>query len=417
MKSLFTFLLLTISVSIFAQSNYRPGYVVQSNGDTLKGFINYREWDKCPESIDFKSNPADEQISKFTPLNSKGFQVNGLDTYLTYNGPLSMNKTDFANLPDHADTTRKQATVFLKQLVTGKHVTLYYHNDNTKIRFLIAEGNGVPVELMYYSYYTESGAISRLDIYKGQLNILVSKLYPESTKLNRRVESTSYELSQLESLANEINDNTTGNKRSASRFFFGIALNSTNIQINNVNHIDNPQSLTYMSPKISAGIDIFGNKSVQKYMLRTELSFSYIKPRFNYREDPHFNIKTVSDIGYSFDQYTVTATPQLLVNIYNKTNFKLYLDGGIGLNYSAYSNHVLNIKYTNVYNTVTTSSTIDPYKLRPFWLTYPVQLGAVFNKIEVHLTYIAKLDYSPGASYGAARVGNQAINVGLKYLL
>ncbi|MDO3627918.1 hypothetical protein [Mucilaginibacter sp. BT774] len=417
MKRLVPFFLLIIHVSVFAQSNYRPGYVVQSNGDTLKGFINYREWDRCPESIDFKFNPSDKQPSQFTPVNSKGFRVNGLDAYLTYNGPLSLNETDLHNLPDHLDTTKRQGTVFLKQLVTGKYITLYYHNDEIKIRFFIAEGNNPPIELMYYKYYTEAGGINHLDIYKGQLSLLISKLYPGNARLTRRVESTNYELSQLESLANEINGNKPGSNRSASRFFFGVAFNSTRVQINNVNYIDNPQSLTYLSPKINAGIDVFGNKNVQKYILRTELSFSYIKPRFNYSEDPHFNIKTISDIGYSFDQYTITATPQLLVNLYNKTNFKFYLDGGIGLNCSAYSNQVLNIKYTNAFNTVTTSSTADPYKLQSFWLTYPVQIGAVFNKVEVHLTYIAKTDYAPGAGSGKTQVTNQAINVGLKYLL
>ena len=417
MKYFVTFLILTFQVSVFAQSNYRPGYVVQNNGDTLKGFINYREWDRCPEVIDFKSNSSDQKVSQFTPTTSKGFQISGLDAYLTYKGPISMNETDFHKLPDHLDTTKKQAAVFLKQLVTGRYVTLYYHNDATKIRFFISDGNNIPIELMYYSYNTDEGRINHLDIYKGQLNLLVSKFHPESSKLNRRVENTSYELSQLESLANEVNDNKTRGKRSASRYFFGAALNNTTVQINNVNYIDNPQSLTYLAPKISAGIDIFGNKNVQKYILRTELSFSYIKPRFNYSEDPQFNVKTISDVGYSFDQYTVTATPQLLVNVYNKTNFKLYLDGGIGLNCSAYSNHVLNIKYTNAFNTVTTSSTEKPYGLHSFWLTYPVQIGAVFNKIEVHFTFIAKSDYAPNSNSGAVSVSNQAINVGLKYLL
>lgn len=390
---------------------------MQSNGDTLKGFINYREWDKCPESIDFKYSPTDKQVSQFTPMNSKEFHINGLETYLTYKGLLSMNKTKFSDLPDHLDTTKKQAAVFLKQLVTGKYITLYYHSDDTKIRFLIAEGKSTPVELMYYEHYIDDGKISHSYIYKGQLKLLISKIYPENTKLDRKVESTAFQLNQLESLVNEINDNKAGSNRSSSRFFVGIAFNDTRIQINNVNYVDNPQSLTYLSPKISAGIDIFGNKKVQKYVLRTELSFSYIKPRFNYSEDPQFNIKTISDIGYSFDQYTITATPQLLVNIYNKTNFKLYIDAGIGGNCSAYSNHELNIKYTNIYNTVTTSSTENPYKLKSFWLTYPVQIGAAFNRMEVHLTYIKKSDYAPGPGTNALRASNQAINVGLKYLL
>ncbi|MDB5026006.1 MAG: hypothetical protein JWP78_3761 [Mucilaginibacter sp.] len=28
----------------YAQSNYKPGYVITLKGDTLPGFIDYREW-------------------------------------------------------------------------------------------------------------------------------------------------------------------------------------------------------------------------------------------------------------------------------------------------------------------------------------------------------------------------------------
>src|SRR5437879_3606317 len=116
MRSFYTLLIFLLPASIFAQSNYLPGYVLQNNGDTLKGYINYREWDQCPTSIDFKHNPGDKDISKFTPRDSKGFEVSGFETYVSYIGLLSMNRTNFNNLPNKPDTLRKPAAVFLKQI-------------------------------------------------------------------------------------------------------------------------------------------------------------------------------------------------------------------------------------------------------------------------------------------------------------
>ena len=37
-----------------AQSNYKPGYVVTSKGDTIHGFIDLQAWDSNPTAISFK---------------------------------------------------------------------------------------------------------------------------------------------------------------------------------------------------------------------------------------------------------------------------------------------------------------------------------------------------------------------------
>ena len=37
-----------------AQSNYQPGKVVTSSGDTLRGVIDYQAWTVNPETIFFK---------------------------------------------------------------------------------------------------------------------------------------------------------------------------------------------------------------------------------------------------------------------------------------------------------------------------------------------------------------------------
>ncbi|MEO6685431.1 MAG: hypothetical protein ABIN24_05675, partial [Dyadobacter sp.] len=65
---------LTFCQSVYAQKNYEPGYIVKANRDTLNGTIEYLNWSKNPEKINFKSgvNGA-EKIYGLAELSS--FQV------------------------------------------------------------------------------------------------------------------------------------------------------------------------------------------------------------------------------------------------------------------------------------------------------------------------------------------------------
>ena len=57
MKKLCITLLLFLPVSLFAQSNYKAGVIVNQKGDTIRGLINYKEWIQNPVTIDFKYQP------------------------------------------------------------------------------------------------------------------------------------------------------------------------------------------------------------------------------------------------------------------------------------------------------------------------------------------------------------------------
>ena len=49
------FFALTLPLCSLAQSNYTAGYVVTVKGDTLHGYIDFREWYINPSFIDFKT--------------------------------------------------------------------------------------------------------------------------------------------------------------------------------------------------------------------------------------------------------------------------------------------------------------------------------------------------------------------------
>lgn len=417
MKLYYTLLFVALPCIIFAQANYHEGYVIKNNGDTLRGFISRYEWEQNPRSIDFKQNQNDQNALSFDPKTIKEFQVAGAGTYVAYSGAISMDKNKFPDLPLGLDTNKKNGAIFLKQVTKGKYLTLFYHRDDIKTRFFIAETNTQPVELKYAQYYDTESQVVVKAFYKGQLIFYINKLMPNNEKLARKADDVKFDQADLEKIVSEINGGNNPVKKGAYfRFFVGGGLNS-----NKGHYRDNSKSIghftyegpiretdvfpqtiskysTTVSPRVNFGIDVFSNPDVQKLIFRTELSFSYNRPQFEYLA---FSYKADTNVYYtdSFNQYTTSITPQILLNLYNKDNFKIYIDGGIGLNFSAYSNTKL-------------PAGTD---LHSFWVNFPVQAGIAINrKLELSLSYAAPMIVANYYNY--FNVDSQIMSLGLKYL-
>ncbi|HEY4322620.1 MAG TPA: hypothetical protein VGN20_01505 [Mucilaginibacter sp.] len=412
MKVLCLFLITFFPAVIFAQSNYHAGYIVRTNGDTLKGYINYREWERSPRSIEFKVNKDDKQQFQFTPSTIKTFQITGLETYRSYTGVVSMNKTNFRDVPEGLDTTKKTDTIFLRQLATGKHLTLYRNEDDIKTRFFTATTNGSPVELRYYEYYNQYNQIANSAVYKGQLLIYINEFTPGNNKLIEMANNANYSEIDLEPFANEINNNgVTAKKKSSGRLFFGFAINKTITEVDNVNYIRTVKDNTTIAPRVSMGIDVFNNPNVQQLAFRIELSFTYVNPEFKY---PITVSGTQTNQVYSFTQYTAFMVPQILFNVYNKDNFKVYLDAGVAFNFSAYTGGNFTSQSSDP-DVVKAYSIQNIYKLQPLWTSFPFQAGVTLNKkIEICFTYVGYTAYTKYTSFYAS---NQTISLGVKFLL
>src|SRR3978361_210646 len=124
MKTLFYFLTIILPSIVLAQTNYRAAYAVKNNGDTLKGYMNYRGWRETPKSIDFKQTPASKEIIELNPKDIKYISFHGFDSYISYTGPLSTDKNSYPNLLNRLDTTMTNDVVFLKIVIPGEKVAL-----------------------------------------------------------------------------------------------------------------------------------------------------------------------------------------------------------------------------------------------------------------------------------------------------
>lgn len=391
-------LLSALPAAIFAQSNYHQGYVLKNTGDTLKGYIDYREWERTPKSIQFKENESDKNILEFDPQTIKAFGITNMEYYISYTGIISMDKTQFPDIPVGLDTNKMLKTIFLKKVTTGKHLTLYQQKDDTKSRFFISERNGPITELKYYQYYSDGSNVIESARYKGQLIYYINQFDANDKSLINFAARTQFIENNLKTIVDKINgEGSTVNSTRRSkefRLFAGVGVNYTQgLYDDTYYHL----SSATVFPKVNGGLDVFINPNVQQLILRAELSLSYNNPKLAM---PYGEV-------YSFSQYTLGITPQIVFNVYNKDALKVYIDGGLSFNFSAYSDNIISFAGT-------TAVEKSPYKLEPYWANFPLQAGIVVNKkLEFALTYTGAAAYT---KYADLSVANRTIGAGFKYL-
>ncbi|HEY4322623.1 MAG TPA: hypothetical protein VGN20_01520 [Mucilaginibacter sp.] len=412
MRVLCLFLITFFPTFIFAQSNYHAGYIIKNNGDTLKGYINYKEWERSPRSIEFKINKDAKQRLQFNPITIKGFEIAGIEAYISYIGVVTMNKTALRDLSNDLDTTKKTDTLFLKKLSTGKYLTIYSNTDEIKTRLFIAESDDAPVELRYYEYYNENRQIISSAFYKGQFLIYIDKFKRGNNKLINMVDNANYNAADLVTVVDKMNDNNTVvKKKSTNRLFAGFGVNNTTSQIGQTYYTTTQQNDVTISPQINLGIDFFSNANVQQLIFRVEAGFSYVNPKFKTLVPLVAGDQTYQ--VYSFNQYTASLTPQIIFNVYNKDDFKVFLGAGAAFNFSAYANNKFVIQSPDPL--VVLYYAQKPYKLDSSWANFPVQAGVTLNKkIEINFSYSGYEDYT---NYGNFYARNKTMSLGVKFFL
>ena len=389
MKYFYILLLLALPSIVFAQSNYHEGYVIKNNGDTLKGFIDYHEWDQNPISVDFEINKDDKQPKQFSPSLIKEFCITGMVTYFSYNGMISNDKNRFPDLNFFLDTSKVNGSIFLKEITTGSHLSLYTQVDGIKTRYFVAEENAVPVELKYNQYYTDRQDVIERAFFRGQLILYINKYIPGKTALISQAEETKFEDDRLENIIYKINGDsiakTNQSKQSKVRGYIGLGILNTKIQVDGTKF----HSISTL-PQINFGVDIFDNPDVQQHIIRVNGSLSFASAKIAY------GLSGSQNRILSFDQFTVGIAPQIIYNIYNRDNFKVYIDGGVGLNFSSYSH----------------DSDIPSTAFNSFWTNLPLQTGIVINK-----KWEASFTYAPYLKIADTGFTYQSFSLGVKLYL
>jgi len=397
-------LLLAIPMLSLAQSNYQKGFVVSSSLDTLKGYIDYKPKVNAVSSINFKQD-LNSASQSFTPTNAKGYGINGIYSFESFNVRISQGGTKTERLKVGIDTTSKRATVFLKVLQQGPNVTIYSYTDENKERFYI-KGNSSeePYELIKTRYLeaNNSSKVIGADRYKGQL-LFEMRSYNSGIDFHEsEFDDLDYTEAEMVKIGAVINKMKASVGRKSFRFFAGAGVGGSSVKYNGQNGLANAGAVSKISyaPSVNVGIDFAAKSLSERVIYRAELSL------FMGNDTKVTNGQYI----HSFDHTTLYLSPKVLYNFYNTEKIKVYVGVGVAANYSSYSNN-LSGKVVPVAMNADDFEKVN-VELKSTAFSYNFNFGISVKRLEFAAMYVPPYKVS---DYAGFNVLMGLLHAGIKY--
>lgn len=86
-KSTFIFLFTLFSITALSQGDFRQGYIIRNNGDSVAGWVDYRNAKRSERVCTFKSSPKAPK-EKLTPKDIKAYGIIGDRIYVVKTLPV-----------------------------------------------------------------------------------------------------------------------------------------------------------------------------------------------------------------------------------------------------------------------------------------------------------------------------------------
>lgn len=383
----------------YSQSNFKKGYIIDIQGDTLPGYINYKEQVRNPAAFSFKSLLDDKTVREITVHNAQKAVIEGYKSFERFKVSISMNEKDYNRLETNANPPDRTDTVFLAVVVKGDKASLYSYRDKLKDRFyVVVPSQGGPVELLTKEEM-QGNQVSTLRTYRRQLYQIAVDSHTSTPELVRWMESASYSRTSLKNIVskiNTVNEKESGAGIHGSRkgaFFAGAGLNFSSITYKgktliNANGLDNNGGPAYkdqtkttsVMPVVSLGYDLFFHPAVQRSFLRTEIRATAVRSETNslYKFSPPYTEELTN--RYKLLGVFLSLDPQFGYNLYNQNKLKIYATAGLSLRYSFYPSQTL-YQTSNKQGPGYTEKIEEKYiRLRSFTAAPTAGAGVLINK-------------------------------------
>lgn len=189
-----------ISQIIFGQKNYLSGYIINLKEDTIKGFIDYRNWEKNPHTISFRKEAGGEKVI-YSPLDITMFGVKD-EIYVGAVVKAETSPIKINSLKPSSKLRTKLDTTFLQVLVRGQK-SLYLNRNYGKEHFYIKQGSNY--KLLKYKRYLIQNQVRENNSYIGQLRIYLS----DCPNIQSKLRNTKYNKNDLMDLFHSYYNNSS----------------------------------------------------------------------------------------------------------------------------------------------------------------------------------------------------------------
>ena len=312
------------------QENFLSGYMIQ-RGDTINGFIDYRNWHRNPEVIRFKEG-GDANIIEFRPFDIDRFSVadelyeSAVVLTDVSPGPLH---TDGKNIG--ADGKLEADTTFLQTLVRGERSLYLLVNRINKFQFYINQDDKFQL-LVYTRYLSAQGSERRIAENKSYMNQLAAYLGDCAT-IQSQMDNLEYDQKSMEKLFRAYYDCTRskpqfGKQREKIKVQFGAiaGVSVTSLDVRGVPYLEHAE--TDPSIDFSGGLflELVLPRNQRKWSLNSELLYSSYNIRMRYNDYTSENRYTIyrSTLGYSYVKLNSMVRYK-----YRVGNLFLFINAGI----------------------------------------------------------------------------------------
>ncbi len=361
-------LLLLAELSASAQKNWKPGSYTDKNGQINSGYINYKEWFRNPNSIEFSSNENGKDLLTLSKNDMRAFMVAD-DSYEIHYCKVSMDESQISHVAKGVDTSFKMELIILKVLIKGK-INHYQYTDEIKTRYYIHKDSdgSEPEELVYHIYEPLDKESNLIEEKTYIIQLIAAGLpYTRESKLTRKLDAARYDDDDLIPIINLINNEGKQVKSQKVKGYLqpniGAGLSVSSFKL--VGDRGGPYATSEYkfqgssSPLFFAGVDMFLGPKTAKMFIRTNASWC------SFSEKGHAN-KSTLEFNYTYDmsfKYSLTSlSASIAYNLIKTKKLNGYI--GAGPNF-----HL--IKVSSFKEHAVRQSPVDPniryeYDLAPF---------------------------------------------------
>ncbi|MFI5131505.1 MAG: hypothetical protein ACHQFX_15995 [Chitinophagales bacterium] len=382
MKTYCSIFCIILHLYSFAQKNFVPGIIITRQADTLPCLIDYRNWEKNPETITFKRdiNSVEEALNAGQV---QSFEITGKDYYESAVIWKDIQPVEFSQLETEDNNRIVKDLAFLRVLIKGEKLSLYQLVDE-KEHYFIRERNDTLQELQYKVIKDPANPAMFVtkNIFRDQLKKYTLNNQTTKKVLNK-IETAFYKEKDLANIITLLNSKVyyssraTLKKQKTVSVFAGGGVSYNKLSFSgsdkSLNVLDFPATAGYM---IVLGADAFAGKGSQKLFVRFEVSYRRSSFKGTATTDGFFPGE-IEDRVYEIEVSSVNAAASLLYTFVKTGNSKLYAGLGGGYNFTTYPENT----YTITNRTISTTTIKENY--RDFdnkWAEVFLRAGFLINK-------------------------------------
>lgn len=290
MKKYFLLLISFICVQFSqAQQNYEPAYIITLQGDSISGFIDYRNWNSNPESFKFKTSLNAEEVTYTTKEISRCSVHEEIYINAKVDVEFSYRATHLLKYDSELQIEKRQ--VFLLSVFQGEKSLLYYKDDLGYENFYIPtdQDYSLLIYKRYLKVVEKKDVIAENSKFKGQLTYYLGNC----SKIQSSINKAQYTRESLERVFNKYYAECTdfqithAQKKEKDVINYGaiIGVSSTEVKFDGPNaHLT--RSPFPKSTNITAGgfIEVTFSRSRERISINNELTFTTFKTENNYED-------------------------------------------------------------------------------------------------------------------------------------